>query len=438
MTSPMLAAVRAQSPDLCWLSKVTWPDVTEIWSDESVPSASLGQALGIIEGIDNYDRGSDDKNRSLSGSSLTIHFLDNNYRFRKRLASAFGRLQNAPVVVQLAGGAPLVPADYCTVFAGIVAGYGMSSATSGYLKCRTDDRKLKGSFGRVINQAIWPNASREALSTMEPIVYGTFDSGADGGAVPCPLVDRSQNWYLVSVGHAKSVDRVYVDGVQQTAGFTVVYPLQGGRRYTVIQFTASQMDKAVTADVQGLEATGDGSGALITNPADMLKHLLVNFVYGFWLDGAWLADATAPVSTTYFSETATLLSGRKAARRISGVLQPDGTLSLKGIDEVNRFCQTWPVYPLWTWDGQLAIRFPNPFIDPFFDSPMLIGGVNVHNADDGYTEERDFQTMVSRIEVHYLRNEVLNSFQQDLTVEDPSIPGGSADQINMHYGHAGV
>ena len=50
--------------------------------------------------------------------------------------------------------------------------------------------------------------------------------------------------------------------------------------------------------MRGIESVGDSTGTLLTSPPDILRHMLENFVYGDWQQGAWLATPTFPDDTT--------------------------------------------------------------------------------------------------------------------------------------------
>jgi len=133
------------------------------------------------------------------------------------------------------------------------------------------------------------------------VLYGIHDSTGmqqGPGLVPTIYVDTVQFRYLVCAGKAKSIDYVYVDGVQTGSGWSTSYVTVHGRIYTLIDFTTDQGTAEITCDANGYEAVGDGSGAVITNPATQWAHRLSNFVLGDYMTGSWLSTNALIDSTT--------------------------------------------------------------------------------------------------------------------------------------------
>ena len=68
------------------------------------------------------------------------------------------------------------------------------------------------------------SAAPEAYDMVAPVLYGVHDSTGmqqGPGLVPTIYVDTVQYRYLVCAGRAKSIDYVYVDGVQTGSGWAV-------------------------------------------------------------------------------------------------------------------------------------------------------------------------------------------------------------------------
>ena len=115
-----------------------------------------------------------------------------------------------------------------------------------------------------------------------PIVYGDMSTDAGLGGV-CPGVSINQlTWtYLVSDSACQSIDKVYLNDIEQTAGFTVnpdVDYQSTGRRVAIVTFTVNPGGAQVSVRMKGTkEPIG---GALITNPIRMLQHFFTT--YGTW------------------------------------------------------------------------------------------------------------------------------------------------------------
>lgn len=429
----MKAEVAKRQSDLCWLLDLSFAGGTKRYSEGSVASLSLGQYVGKLLDIGGLSEGGQDRDYGLSQGEMTVTLDDTDFEIAKYLESSNGlTVVGTAAVLRLASN-NVIASDWFTLFTGIVDDYAFPAPLTVQLVLRTDDRKLNGTSGRLVTGADFPAAVQGARGQMIPRIYGVWDSGGEPGAVPCPLVDIANNWYLVCEGWAKAVDRVYVNGVQVTSGCTITHPLVNGRRYTMVVFTASQADAAITADVQGYEATGDGSGALISIPSDQLKHYLVNFQYNDWKDGAWFADSTAPINTTFFSSAATFLSahGHKGSARLGGG-EP-----IKGIDVVNGWCATFRARPWWTNLGKLGVRFEDPGIATIYvDDLWIKWGEQVDHL--GYSLKADTRRLVSGVTVQYVFSAALGQYTQGLTVSDPSVTNGAPEAFDLPYAHAGV
>lgn len=138
------------------------------------------------------------------------------------------------------------------------------------------------------------------------------------GLLPCVHVGERYDsagiaWqaFLVAGCAVKSITNVYQGGLVVDPGnFGVTFAVPGktnfstyfgattyveinGRRYTLLYVRGPQADAAVsgerpiTVTLQGIEATGDGSGALITELPQQYEHLLRNLVLRDYETGNW-------------------------------------------------------------------------------------------------------------------------------------------------------
>lgn len=201
----------------------------------------------------------------------------------------------------------------------------------------------------------------------EPIVYGVvsdadLDATARKGACPglpvgTETIGGNPSWVRVLLAsHAcKAIDAVYLGGglvasgdydtvgllvpgtaSWASAGFSVDYRDIGGRRYTMIYAigpTATAIldgSAPLTADLQGIEDVGDGSGDVIENIYDQYQHWLQNWAFGHYLTGAWLsgptyADASPLIDEDSFADAAVLRNTYTGA----GVIGANGDLRTK-------------------------------------------------------------------------------------------------------------
>jgi hypothetical protein len=321
----LVAECEGASPNLFWILDLHLASgVDKQWSEGSPASAVLGQYVDKVVKWGGMRFGGSDRSFSITPTECSPLVQDTDKEFSTFLEGPQAEdliRTPATALIRLGSANPAIPTSkWYTYFTGIMDQWGFQEPYQAKLWLRTDTRKLDAEFGRLVGPGDFPRADAAARGQLCPMIWGVQDSGADKGAVKTMLVDTSNQWYLLSVGWLKAVSRVFVAGLQVTSNFTVIHPTVNGRVYTVIQWTGSAPpDGAITADVQGYETVGDGTGTLIENEANILKHLLVNFIYGD-ATSLWLADATAPVDTTAFASAAAILDrgGRRAGGSSTG------------------------------------------------------------------------------------------------------------------------
>lgn len=231
----------------------------------------------------------------------------------------------------------------------------------------------------------------ENLGFPEPIIYGEVTDAPHGnnGAIPLLYIGTevisSATWgKLLVAGHAMSDITGWHSGgvlldpatigvdflVPGYAGYPggVKYRDIGGRRYSIIYARNAYLDNHINGTAllscngKGIEATGDGTGALIDDIALQYQHLLINFVFQNYLTGNWLSN---PIWSPGFSSinkvnaaTFTTVKNQHHARlpfpfyRGAIVLGPDGQIAVRdaiallnlccdcqsGFDPDNQYC----------------------------------------------------------------------------------------------------
>jgi len=211
------------------------------------------------------------------------------------------------------------------------------------------------------------------LGSYTPLIYGKHDDYADqsAGAIPCLFVDSALFQYLVSIGWV-NVLRVYVDGVIQSSGFSITHPTVNGRYYTMVDFTGTQSGKTITADVEGYDTVGDGTGKMICDPIGVLQHIITNFILNDYQSGLWSATDTTVLDSVSMAATQLALhnrangAGYACARYLSN--------QLTGMQAVNEFCASFNLVPYWTNTGKLAIKLDDPNVVypyTYIDDPSL-------------------------------------------------------------------
>jgi hypothetical protein len=146
---------------------------------------------------------------------------------------------------------------------------------------------LRTSLGGFANQLNFSDCPSSDRARFMPILYGEVSSvGRSGtGAAPCILTSEHTPFrYLVARHVCKSIDNVYLYGqLLDPSSYTVSTSSVGGVTMQFIEFVEDQRDSfrlnepEITADVKGITDNGLATGTLLENPADQLKHYLVNY-----------------------------------------------------------------------------------------------------------------------------------------------------------------
>jgi hypothetical protein len=286
-------------------------------------------------------------------------------------------------------------------------------------------QRLSPRGGWVLNRVAWPNAKAEVFDKVAPVLYGQHDASGmqtGPGLIPCPYVDTIEFRYLVCAGKAKAVDRVYVDGLETGSGWATEYITKNGRIYTCVNFTTDQGDAEVTVDAQGYEAVGDGSGALITNPATQWAHWLTNFVLGDYMTGAWLSTNALIDSTTLTAAEAYLTSLSARGSAYSDERQT-------GHDVVARFCNSWRMRSWWTLEGKVAIGYENIFAQPYTGTRL-----RWYKDELGkFSLVEDDWQVTSRITVRQAKSASQGSYLTTFEVQDASVSSDTQDALDLDW-----
>jgi hypothetical protein len=323
-------------------------------------------------------------------------------------------------------------------FSGILDGWSMTAPFEWTLSLSVDDFVLRNGFiaRHPITRSEWPSCHEDAIGNYMPIVYGTHDSSGVNalGMIPAYYVDTTGFRYLLSLGNLKNVKNVYLtnsDGtvsLVSTGAYSVARPIIGGKQVTLIDFTSQQTGE-ISADVDGYSTVADGSGTLITNPCDQVKHALVNFVWNDYRSGAWFSDSTAPIDTAQFSTTAAWLTtqGYEGSFWTGGA----ATDRLAAKQMLNEWLDGHPVRGFWTNAGKLAVV---PIRHDIIDAPPTWFNADADGAE--IIIDTDTRDVIRHIETSYLYSAHKDEFLASLTVSDLSITETSTRQLNLPWSAA--
>lgn len=351
LSANMLAELKKPNPVAFPIFYFTHNSVTYRYSETGLIQSGVGLYEPRVTAWGAITRGVSQRQNSLEFGTTSVTLQDEDQMLTKLIFGPYGNsFRNSPAVIQLVS--PNVgSSDWFTGYSGRIDSYAQDGPLSWTLSLSPNDLPLqRESLPKArITASDWPNSPVSVRDEYAPILYGNIASAnvSNTGAVVCPFVDQGGFRYMVAAGWMKAVDTVYVAGVPTAASnYTIEHPLVNGRRYTIIKFNASQGQSQITADVRGCETAGDGSGTLIEDPPTILKHVIVNWIYGDWKTGSWLADSTAPVDTTSFGTTYFSDRGIKACLYVNK--------KRRGQDVVNDMLKSMEAKAYWLANGKVA------------------------------------------------------------------------------------
>jgi len=296
MSTDLLADVKKRPSKTISLFELDLASTTRGYS-EAWAAASNRLYEGLVINSGRITRGVSDSNFNLPSDSARFQIYDKDRDLEKVLmGNAVGSVSGSAARIKIAS-RTLAQTSWFTVFKGIISSFSSSRPRAWDITLKRDDRPLQGLANIPHIQSYdWPQAPAASLGAPAQLVYGKHDSTGTGftGLVPTVHVSTVNHSYVVSFGIVASIDKVYVDGVEEsTANWsTAIGTFINGKYWSGITFTSDQGTKTVTVDCEGLTDSG-----VIQNPATILEHFLTNFV--FWRLGKYYNTAKLRIAICF-------------------------------------------------------------------------------------------------------------------------------------------
>jgi hypothetical protein len=426
------------------------------YSSETINSRSEGLYEGKIVNFERISRSVMNKKNSLESTSAGITIADGpDRKFAKFLASARGKqFRDSAVDIRLASPEVTDKTAWKTVFDGVVKSWVEIKPNEWRMKFSAQDDPMLAKIPKVkISEPDFPNADPKLYDNFAPIIYGRHSSFniTDDGMVQLYRVDTSggttgDNTFLVSFGRCLDILRIYAQknneapvvltegtGADEWQRVSDTLALINGRQWTLIHFpggfsTVDPSEWAFTADIEGFETIGDGTGVLIENPANQILHLVTNFVFGEWTSGLWLDPVDFPIDVDKFVETGDFLNelGQASSRYVGG----KGSAT-KAKDEINRFTKNLELKVFWTSEGKLAI-LPNDHttVDVLAEQTILDDGLHDLNDPDFSFDDSG---LINRVFVSYIHQQDGGKFLANLEVQDFAVEEGEQESLQAFW-----
>lgn len=427
-----------------WGLMVQFPgSITARWGNAGYTSVSGGHFQGVIKSLSAITRAASGRDGRLPAVQFTARMYDHDRSLARFLSGVYAKqIRGSAVTLRLM--TPTVAwADCTTFFSGQVVRWSVPEPFVVELVCRTDDERInRPSFQPTIDRNTWSNAAPEVYNKVAPVLYGTQDVStqrATGpGMLPLLLVDQGAYRYLLCVGRAKTVTRVYVGELQISSSlYTTEYLTLKGRIYTLVKFddaadaTAAGVADSdgvalpnveVTCDADGYETVGDGSGSVITRPVSILSHFLSNFVLGEYMTGAWLATNALIDVTAELADNVAIDAGGSfySSERITGA------------DAIAAYCTSFERRCFWSKNFQVGFG-----ADPVFAQPYTGPVISWHKMEVSQASFVDKDHAVtSRITARQCYSSAEDSYFQTLDIEDAGASIESVREMDRPWSEA--
>lgn len=415
-----------------WLLELSGAGLTtQRWSDGAYAAIGVGQYKPRVLQWGPITYTYSDRSGSMSALETNVVIADTD-RYFSQLAEGSGShaLRRAAATIKLAH--PLVAASsWATLFTGVLEAWDYPDAMTAGLQFRVDDLAMRRSVPGdqwKITPYEWRSAPSGSWNKLAPILFGSWNQAdyTNTGAVPLILVDPSNDIWIVCAGRAKAVNRVYVNGTA-SANWTMQYVSKGGKWWTVVDWSSTPPADGdeVTADVDGYEYVGDGTGEMIETPVNQMVYFLANFVFNQWKSGLWFDPNTeSRVNVASFEDVGGYLDirGYRSARRIA-----DETT---GYAELAAWCRSHELRTFWNGLGEIAFD-----VEDWDIGYYLTSGVD-SSQEAEFRVEAERENVLSGVTMNYVQNAASGAYTNAISVIDQRITEKAEESIDQTWGAA--
>ena len=432
LSSALKLLLQQNRGPFAWGLNLFGPGLTaQNWSDVAYASIGIAQYKPRVLQWGPISYSLSDRSGSLSAVETNVTITDADRYFSRLAEGSGGRsLLRAGAYITLMN--PLLASsDWATLFTGVIEAWDYPDAQTANLQLRVDDiamrRAIPGDHWKITPYE-WRSAPAANWNKFAPILFGSWNQAdyTNTGAVPLLLMDPTNDIWLVCAGRAKAVNRVYVNGTA-SANWTMQYVTRGGKWFTVVDWSSTPPadDDEVTADVDGYEYVGDGTGEMIETPLNQMLYFLANFVFNQWRSGAWLSPVTESRTNNDSVEAVggyLDIRGYRSARRIAE--------ETSGYEELATWLKTNELRAYWDNLGEIAFDVEDWDIGYYLTS----GIDSSQEAEFRIEVERD--RVLSGVTLNYTQNAASGDYSNAVSVIDQRVTEKAEEVIDQAWGAA--
>lgn len=243
--------------------------------------------------------------------------------------------------------------------------------------------------------------------------------------------------FIFGPGRMKRIVHIYRDEVKAADNLwnqQSIWQEINGRMWTRVQFKTNQSTKTITADVDGYEYVGDGSGTVIEDRVDQIVHFLSQWVFpaekyrtGLWLPTSTQVNPDLIIAIQNYLGKLRTPIGYRGGRYIEAAQGQSVAMS-----HLNEWTQSAEVKTLTTFLGELGFG-ADSFDDPgYIDEPWIRR--EYHELMSGpLTPTRMSVEAVKRLSGNASSSQALGSFTEHLNVVDQSATEEATDQVDCPW-----
>jgi hypothetical protein len=308
-----------------WVLELTDGSTTLQYADHPVASESEGLYKSNLVSWADIVSDLGDDNYSLVSSRSSVRIYDDDRTFQHFIAeTAAGTLLDFDINIWLRS-FYVTAANHYKRLSGKVRDYRLVGNRTWEIVYGPPDKEInspiriieinKTDFQVAFGAGGGDQVPDEVVGNPTQIVYGEHSSigtGQAGMITAEPYADEdlvsNLSYWFASWGTLEEVTRVYVDGTDETSSSTfgaTETPLNKTYTGITLPIATAPLTSTVTFDCLGVTDSNTSTGTAIRNPADILRHVLVNFIFQEYSTAdAWESETGLPIDYDLFDTAA--------------------------------------------------------------------------------------------------------------------------------------
>jgi hypothetical protein len=415
-----------------WVLEVDLPGLTfRGCLNHAYDSKENGQYAGVILSMDSMDQRGPSVGGDMGARQPVVRVND----FSRTISKVWNgpnrqKIPGSPCRIKVAA-RQVRPEGWRTEFVGEVAYISWSSDLICDIVMRTSDATMRrkcpsGYLTRT--KAEFPNIHISTEGTYAPLIYGRHNSQnyTNQGLIPLALVDTVDHIWNQSFAWT-GIQRIYVDGVIADPGdWAILRDVRQGKLFTNMIWidpgTLPDEDAVITSDATGYDNLGAGEGILLEYSAEVIMHILVNFIFhqsngqGRWFSATAVDEMIDAILYEEFLQYC-VDHGYRAAKHLA--------IPVEGYDLCREAGASTYSKMFWTCQGKVGFKLENSSELELQGRPAIRHGTDFKITPDN--------TVVTRsLTLNFAKRATDDKFLQFKQITDPDATGEDLQSETMN------